>query len=138
MVPWVTFTNYQVAKFGKSRKNLDSNNKKYRIVSGDFSRDDRAITDSYQDARYELYIGKGLLKEHLLGGIVVSPHAGELVQELMLVTEQKLPLASIRNKFYAYPTAGRFWQKVLLDDLADRWIDNKIRQIVRILFTIGR
>ena len=138
MVPWVTFTNYQVAKFGKSRKNLDSNNKKYRIVSGDFNRDDRAITDSYQDARYELYIGKGLLKEHLLGGIVVSPHAGELVQELMLVTEQKLPLASIRNKFYAYPTAGRFWQKVLLDDLADRWIDNKIRQIVRILFTIGR
>ena len=136
-LPWVTFTDPAVAKFGYSKDTLEESGRTFRELSGVFSYDDRALTDEYADSEYELYIGKTwYAREYLLGGTVVAPEAGELVQELMLLAEGKLSLSAIRNKFYAYPTKSRFWQRILLEDQSNRLLTDKLKHFLQIWYRL--
>ncbi len=137
MVPWVTFTDYQVAKFGVSADYLKSRSLSYRVLEGNYADDDRAYTDDYRDASYKIYLSKNWFgREYIAGGTVVAPDASEMVQELILMSEQKLPLSVLRNKFYAFPTKSRFWQRVLLEDQKDRSLNLKTKKALRFVFRL--
>jgi pyruvate/2-oxoglutarate dehydrogenase complex dihydrolipoamide dehydrogenase (E3) component len=132
IVPWITFTNYEVATFGYSIKQLRKQGVKFRIIKGDFADNDRAMTDDYQDAAYQLLVAKKPYsrRERMCGGTVVAPKAGELIQELMLAQENNLSIASLRNKFYAYPTMGQVWQSVLLHDQSEQSLTPRVKSII--------
>jgi hypothetical protein len=66
----------------------------------------------------------------MCGGTVVAPKAGELIQELMLAQENNLSIASLRNKFYAYPTMGQVWQSVLLHDQSEQSLTPRVKSII--------
>ena len=53
-------------------------------------------------------------KEKILGGTMVAPGAGELVQELILANSAKIPIKAIFNKTYPYPVASRINQKAII------------------------
>jgi hypothetical protein len=63
-----------------------------------------------------LFISKGGLfkKEKILGGTMVAPNAGELVQELILANASALSINSIFNKIYPYPVAARMNQQLIV------------------------
>lgn len=135
-LPWVTFSTPEVAHFGKTKTYLNKSGTNYRVLSGDFSTDDRANTDDYTYAKYELYLAKKAFKEVIVGGCVVAPGAGELVQELMILQQNSISLSKIRNKLYAYPTAGRFWQRILIQDYESRLIGPKIKKGLKVWFCL--
>jgi len=102
-MPWVTYTYPEIATFGFGEDYLKTNNLKYEVLSNDFSHNDRAIVDNYPPSLVKLFVHKG----KLFGGTMIAPNAGELIQELILVTQQKLNLKKLFNKTYPYPTATR-------------------------------
>jgi pyruvate/2-oxoglutarate dehydrogenase complex dihydrolipoamide dehydrogenase (E3) component len=51
----------------------------------------------------------------ILGGTMVAPHAGEMVQELILANSAGLTLKHLFNKTYPYPTASRVNKLLALD-----------------------
>lgn len=112
---WVTFTDPELATFGLNEKQLKERNISYQKLEQDFKDDDRAVVDNYQYAKMILYISKGgwFKKEKILGGTMVAPHAGELIQELILANTSNLSLNDVFNKIYPYPVASRINQQII-------------------------
>jgi len=112
---WVTFTDPQLATFGYSEKQLLKQDIGFIKLDQPFLHDDRAVTDDYQYAKLQLYISKKRLfkSQKILGGTMVAPHAGELIQELMLANAAGISIKKIFEKIYPYPVASRINQKAL-------------------------
>ena len=114
---WVTFTDPEIATFGLNEKQLKERAIEYEKLEQGFDDDDRAVTDNYRYARTIIYISKGgfLRKEKILGGTMIAPNAGELIQELILANTSGLSINSIFNKIYPYPVAARINQHVIVN-----------------------
>ncbi|MEO6133660.1 MAG: NAD(P)/FAD-dependent oxidoreductase, partial [Ginsengibacter sp.] len=134
---WVTFTDPELAAFGLNEKQLKEKNISYKKLEQDFTDDDRAVVDSYQYAKMILYISKGgwLKKEKILGGTMLAPHAGELIQELILVNTSKLSINAIFNKVYPYPVASRINQQIIAKHKEES-LTNTIKKILQTTFKI--
>ena len=113
---WVTFTEPEIATFGLNEKQIKDRGIKYEKLEQDFTGDNRAVTDNYRYARTILYISKAgfLKKEKILGGTMIAPNAGELIQELILANIVGLSISSIFNKIYPYPVATRINQQLIV------------------------
>ena len=119
---WVTFTDPEVASFGYTQQQLDEQGIAYEKITQDFTEDDRAVVAGYHDyGLLILFLSKpGLLgKPRLLGGTMIAPHAGELIQEFILANMNDLSTDVFFDKLYPYPTAGRINQKPFVDRRSD-------------------
>ncbi|MEO5650644.1 MAG: NAD(P)/FAD-dependent oxidoreductase [Ginsengibacter sp.] len=134
---WVTFTDPELAAFGLNEKQLKERSISYKKLEQSFTDDDRAVVDNYQYGKMILYISKGGLfrKEKILGGSMVAPHAGELIQELVMANTSKLSINSIFNKIYAYPVASRINQQLILKH-KEGSLTNSIKKLLHIAFKI--
>ncbi len=134
---WVTFTDPELATFGLNEKQLKDRGINYEKLEQDFSGDDRAITDNYQYAKIILYIIKGSLfkKEKILGGTMVAPNAGELIQELILANTSGLSINSIFNKIYPYPVAARINQHLIVSH-KQKSLTSVLKKLLHVAFKI--
>ena len=134
---WVTFTDPELATFGLNEKQLTERNISYKKLEQHFKGDDRAVTDNYQYGKMILYISKdGLFqKEKILGGSMVAPHAGELIQELILANTSKLSVNSIFNKIYPYPVAARINQQIIVKH-KEETLTKTIKKLLQTAFKI--
>ncbi|MEO6357541.1 MAG: FAD-dependent oxidoreductase, partial [Ferruginibacter sp.] len=91
---WVTFTDPEVATFGLNEKQLQERNIRFEKLEQDFSMDDRAVVDNYRYGKQVVLISKGAWykKQVILGGSMIAPNAGELIQELILANANKLSI----------------------------------------------
>lgn len=114
---WVTYTDPEVATFGWTEKDLKDKNIDYTLIEQDFTEDDRAITADYQSySKLVLYLSKKTLFNRtikILGGTMMAPHAGELIQELLTANITGMDVNVIFNKVYPYPVASRINQKAI-------------------------
>ncbi len=113
---WVTFTDPEVATFGLNEKQLQERNIRFEKLEQDFSMDDRAVVDNYRYGKQVVLISKGAWykKQVILGGSMIAPNAGELIQELILANANKLSINAIFNKVYPYPVASRVNQMLIV------------------------
>ncbi len=134
---WVTFTDPELATFGMNEKQLKERNISYKRLEQNFTDDDRAVVDDYQYAIMLLFISKGgwFKKEKILGGTMLAPHAGELIQELILANTSNLSINSIFNKVYPYPVASRINQQIIAKH-KEETLTNTIKQLLQTAFKI--
>ena len=134
---WVTFTDPELATFGLNEKQLQERGIPYQKLEQEFNADDRAITDQYQYARMILYISKGnfLKKEKILGGTMIAPNAGEIIQELILANTAGLSIRKIFNKIYPYPVASRINQQLIVKH-KQKIISPRLKKLVQIAYKI--
>jgi pyruvate/2-oxoglutarate dehydrogenase complex dihydrolipoamide dehydrogenase (E3) component len=118
---WVTFTDPELATFGLSEKQLKALKISYRKLEKDFTDDDRAVVDNYQYGKLILLVSEKNLfrKQVILGGTMVAPNAGELIQELILSNTNQLSVKAIFNKVYPYPVASRINQSMITDLMSE-------------------
>ena len=118
---WVTFTDPELATFGLSEKRLTEQHTNYRRLEKDFKDDDRAVVDEYQYGKLVLFMSEGglLKKQRILGGTMVAPNAGELIQEMILANTAHLSVKAIFNKVYPYPVASRINQSLVTDLMSE-------------------
>lgn len=112
---WVTFTDPEVAAFGLSEKQLKERKEHFEKLELYFTDDDRAIVDDYTYGKTILYITKDnfFRKPKILGGTMIAPHAGEMIQELILMNTTGGNINEIFHKIYPYPVASRVNQKII-------------------------
>ena len=134
---WVTFADPEVATFGLTEKELRKRKIKYEKLDQSFEEDDRAVVDNYQYGKMILFISKKSLlkKQTILGGTMIAPNAGEIVQELILANKEKLSINAIFNKIYPYPVASRINQKVIVD-YKSRALTAAIKKLLRFTYKI--
>ena len=113
---WVTYTHPEVATFGRQERQLKDDGVAYEVLAQSLS-DDRAVIDEYDDGFIKLLVSP---KGKILGGSIVAPQAGEMIQELILAVKQGISAEELIAKTYPYPVASRA-QK----DLLGSWVFKK-------------
>jgi len=114
---WVTFTQPEIATFGHTEDYLKNNGIEYWRQDQDFSKDDRAIVDEYTYGKITLFLTPRTFwnkKRKIIGGSIIAPNAGELMQELTLAMEAEISIEKLYEKIYAYPVASRINQQTVM------------------------
>ena len=76
VIPWVTFTDPELARVGLSEEDLQEAKIEYRVGRADFSKLDRAITNNQTVGSVKLLAGSD---GKILGGHILGANAGDLI-----------------------------------------------------------
>jgi pyruvate/2-oxoglutarate dehydrogenase complex dihydrolipoamide dehydrogenase (E3) component len=109
ILPWVTFTDPEVARVGLLEEEARKIEKKIEIYSFPYSRIDRALCEGEGHGQIKVITDSD---ERVLGVHAVGPHAGEVLPEWVLAIEKKLSLREIGAAIHAYPTFVRANRRV--------------------------
>jgi len=117
-VPWVTYTEPELAHVGAHASDLDEEGVSYETYRFPYDKLDRAITEGATD---------GLIKVHakswngkILGASVLGGRAGELITSFTLAMRNGVTLRNIGDTIHPYPAWGEGVRRV-----ADQWYVQK-------------
>lgn len=116
VIPWVTFTDPEVARVGLSVDEAREKEIDVEVTTYGIDDLDRAIADSADYGFVRVLTEPG--KDKILGATIVSAHAGEMLPEFVLAMKHGLGLNKLLGTIHVYPTfseANKFaageWKK---------------------------
>lgn len=131
-VPWVTFTDPEVAHVGASADELKKSGKKFTTYRFPYTKVDRAVTESEVDGFIKVYAKSS--SGRIYGVDIVGASAGELISEYAVAMRNGLSLRKISDTIHPYPTYGLGARRA-----ADQWyVQKQSPTLVKILKAIFR
>jgi pyruvate/2-oxoglutarate dehydrogenase complex dihydrolipoamide dehydrogenase (E3) component/uncharacterized membrane protein YdjX (TVP38/TMEM64 family) len=128
VIPWVTFTDPEVARVGLSEDQARERGVEVAVTRYGLDDLDRAIADSAAEGFVKVLTPPG--KDEILGVTIVGQHAGELLPEFVLAMKYRLGLNKLLGTIHAYPTwseankyAAGVWKKANAPQAALRWAE---------------
>jgi pyruvate/2-oxoglutarate dehydrogenase complex dihydrolipoamide dehydrogenase (E3) component len=109
-MPWVTYTDPEVAHFGPTEEDARRKNISHDVFRYDWSELDRAVTDSATTGFTKVLAERG--KDRILGATVVGARAGEVMHELLVAAKHGIGLSRLSATIHAYPTYSSSVQRV--------------------------
>ncbi len=129
-VPWVTYTDPELAHVGLSEAEAVARYRKIRIARWPYSENDRA-----QAERATSGLIKVILKPngHILGASIVGRHAGELIHLWALAISAKLPIKAMTGYIAPYPTLSEISKRAAIAFYTPRLGSPMLRRIMGLL-----
>ncbi|MBX3616677.1 MAG: FAD-dependent oxidoreductase [Nitrosomonas sp.] len=128
VIPWVTFTDPEVARAGLSEKEAQARHIAYEVTHFDLSELDRAIADEAAYGFVKVLTIPG--SDRILGVSIVSRHASDLLAEFVLAMKHGLGLNKILSTIHAYPTwpeankyAAGAWKRAHAPQRLLKWLE---------------
>jgi pyruvate/2-oxoglutarate dehydrogenase complex dihydrolipoamide dehydrogenase (E3) component len=117
LVPWVTFTDPEVAHVGlteaqATEKHPDS----ISVYRWEMARTDRAVCENDTEGFIKLVTKKD---GAILGATIVAGRAGEAITEFILAIKQGMTIADLPGAIHAYPTYSTAIQQMAADIAVD-------------------
>lgn len=106
--PRVTFTDPEVGGVGLTEKQARERGLEVRVSTTDLAQSSRGFTHG-PGAEGVVKLVVDTARDVVVGATVVGPHGGETVSGLAVAVRAEVPVATLRNSVYAYPT---FWRAV--------------------------
>lgn len=108
-VPWVTFTEPEIAGVGLTEERArERYGRKLEVLTLPYGRIDRALTDGQEAGRIKVLLAPGWLRGRvggeIVGAHVVGANAGEVVQQFAFMMAWRLPAGMLANTVQSYPT----------------------------------
>jgi pyruvate/2-oxoglutarate dehydrogenase complex dihydrolipoamide dehydrogenase (E3) component len=100
-LPWVTFTDPEIAHVGRTETEIRAAGDTCEIVRFPYSHNERAVTDAETVGLMKFLIDG---KRRLLGAHIAGQCAGEMINELTLAMNNDLTVDAIIGSIHAYPT----------------------------------
>jgi len=129
-VPWVTFTNPELAHVGLHEQIAPKN---IRILKADFADNDRAQTENQTSGFIKVITTK---KGLILGASIVGHNAGELIYPWILAINQKLSIKSLATIIAPYPTLGEISKKAAGEFYKSALFSERTKKLVRFLLKL--
>lgn len=104
LVPWVTYTEPEVAHVGLYEKDLIERKIDYATYKRDFHHVDRAILEGETAGYVKIHVAKG--KGTILGATIVAKHAGDMISEISVAMQSGMGLGSLASVIHPYPTVA--------------------------------
>jgi dihydrolipoamide dehydrogenase len=128
VVPWVTFTEPEVARVGLSEQSAKEQNIAVEVTRYGIDDLDRAIASNVAHGYVKVLTVPG--KDTILGVTIVGDHAGEYLAEYTLAMKHGLGLNKIMGTIHPYPTmseankyAAGEWKKKHAPEGVLRWVE---------------
>ena len=104
LIPWVTYTDPEVAHVGLYEKDLQERNTEFATFTREFSDVDRGIVDGETEGFVKIHVKKGT--DQILGATIVGSHAGDMISEITVAMQSGMGLGKLANVIHPYPTAA--------------------------------
>jgi len=135
-VPWVTFTDPEVARVGLTEAEaIERHGPDAVVVAHDYAHNDRAITAADTDGFAKLV---GDPKGRLVGATVAAPHGGESIAELASLVRSGGKVADVSRSVHAYPTFSEGQARAADEYLKARYFSPRVRLLTRPVLALRR
>jgi len=129
-VPWVTYTDPELAHVGMSEADANSAGREIRVLRWQFDENDRAQAEKRTEGMIKVITSpKGLI----LGASIVGLHAGELIQPWILAISQKLKIGAMAALIAPYPTLAEANKRIAGSFYTDKLFSNRTKGLVKFL-----
>ncbi|MCF7917010.1 MAG: FAD-dependent oxidoreductase [Candidatus Omnitrophica bacterium] len=129
-ITWATFTEPEVAHLGLTEEEARQKHKQIKIYKSDYTKSDRAITDSEKEGLVKIICDK---KDHIVGAHIAGAQAGEIMQGLLIAKSQKIPLAKLAQTMFIYPTLSELVKKTAAQSLIEKMDNPLIKWVLKIM-----
>ncbi|MBC06613.1 FAD-dependent oxidoreductase [Thalassospira sp.] len=134
-VPWVTYTNPELAQVGltetAAREKFGDD---IRVVTWDYAENDRARAEADTEGFIKVITTP---KGKILGAAIVGRQAGELIGVWSLAISKKMKIGAIAGMIAPYPTLGELSKRVAGAWYTPSLFSEKTRKLVRFLLKFG-
>lgn len=134
LVPWVTFTDPELAHVGLSEDMARSRNLDFGVLRWSLHENDRAQTERATDGLIKVIVTK---KGKILGASIVGEHAGELIQMWSLAVSQGLDIKAMAQYISPYPTLGEIGKRAAGSYYMPKLTSPLVRKTVQFLSRFG-
>lgn len=136
ILPWVTFTDPEVARVGLTEQQARARWGERAIVAqSDYAQLDRAITAGEAHGFAKLIANP---RGRLVGATVAAPAAGEVIAELTAWITSGAKLGDVSRTVHAYPTLAEGPARAADQYIAERYSTPRLRAVTRPLLATLR
>ena len=136
LVPWVTFTDPEVAHVGLTEEQARSRfGESVTVYRWEMTHTDRAICEDDRDGFIKLITKKD---GSLLGATVVNARAGESITELIMAIKHGLKVSDLAGAIHAYPTYSTPVQQLTAEVATEHTLAGVSGKIIRRISKIIR
>lgn len=129
-VPWVTYTDPELAHVGMSEADAKAAGRDVRVLKWSFEENDRAQADRRTEGLIKVVTEK---RGRILGASIVGLHAGELIQPWILAISQKMKIGAMASMIAPYPTLAEVNKRIAGSFYTDKLFSDGTRKLVRFL-----
>jgi pyruvate/2-oxoglutarate dehydrogenase complex dihydrolipoamide dehydrogenase (E3) component len=129
-VPWVTYTDPELAHVGLTEAAARERDAGARATSWPFHENDRSQTERETEGFIKMVTGK---KGRVLGATIVGRHAGELILPWVLAVQKGLSAKDMTGFIAPYPTLGEVSKRVAGAYFAPSLFSDRTRRVVRLM-----
>jgi pyruvate/2-oxoglutarate dehydrogenase complex dihydrolipoamide dehydrogenase (E3) component len=133
-VPWVTYTDPELAHVGLSEAAARQAHGKIRILRWPFAENDRARAERRTDGFIKVIATP---RGKILGASMVGAHAGEGILPWVLALSQGLGLSAMAGVIAPYPTLSEISKRVAGSFYTDKLFSGGTKRLVRFLAHFG-
>jgi pyruvate/2-oxoglutarate dehydrogenase complex dihydrolipoamide dehydrogenase (E3) component len=133
-VPWVTYTEPELAHTGITEKQARANRLKIRVARWPYYDNDRAQTERDTHGHIKVITTR---KGKIVGATIVGAQAGELIGMWTLAIAQGLNIRSITEIVLPYPTLSELGKRAAIDFFASGLTSSWVRRIIAWLRIFG-
>lgn len=134
VIPWVTFTDPELAHVGLSEDQAVEKHGKVSVLRWPYHENDRAQAERATSGHVKVVTDK---KGRILGATIVGDHAGELIQMWALAVSQKMKIGAMTGWISPYPTFSEVNKRAAYKFYAGATANPVIRKIIGLLAKLG-
>ncbi len=133
-IPWVTYTDPELAHVGMSEADALKQNNKVRILRWPFAENDRAISERHINGHIKVITDT---KGRILGATIVGMNAGEIIQMWTMAITRGLKIKAMTEFISPYPTLSEISKRVSYTYYTDSLTSPMLHRIIKWLGKIG-
>ena len=133
-VPWVTYTDPELAHVGLGEAAARRSGVKFHILRHPFAENDRAVTAGLSAGLIKVVVTPG---GRILGASIAGAGAGELIHVWSLAVSQRLKVSAMAKTITPYPTLSEISARAAGSYYAPKLFSPRTKRIVRFLQRLG-
>ncbi|MFQ5625349.1 MAG: dihydrolipoyl dehydrogenase family protein [Methyloligellaceae bacterium] len=134
IIPWVTYTEPELAHVGMSEEAARERHGNIRIMRWPYAENDRAQTEHATQGFIKVVTTR---RGRILGATIAGEHAGELIQLWVMAMSKKMKIGAITSIVFAYPTLSEISKRAAYQYYAPSLTNPMIRRIIGWLRIFG-
>ena len=130
-VPWVTYTDPEIASVGLNEKRAREAGREVSVVAADFHGNDRAQAEGEPGGKIKILLDR---KGRIVGTQIAGLHAGDLLAPAIHAVRRGVTMGEFLSPIYPYPTLAEIYRKAAGNYFAPRVFNPRVRGLLRFLF----
>ena len=133
-VPWVTFTDPELAQVGLGEEAARRAHGRIRVLRWPFAENDRAQAERRTDGLVKVIATP---RGRVLGAAILGAQAGELIQPWILAISRRIGLSAMAGMIVPYPTLGEASKRAAAGFYTQKLFSERTKRLVRLLLRLG-